>query len=66
MCVFFFVVYFWLCWVSIAVQAFGGYFPAAVHRLLIAMALLGQSAGSRAGGLRWLHHVGSEVVIPGL
>lgn len=46
-------------------QAFWGLLSAAVHRLLIAVAL-GQGAGSRAGGLRWLHHVGSEVVVPRL
>ena len=48
------------------VAASGGYSPVAVHRLLIAVAFLVRSTGSRAGGLQWLYHVGSVVVVPGL
>ena len=49
MCLF---IYFWLCWVFIA-----------VHRLLIEAA---ESTGSRLAGLQRLRHVGSVVVACGL
>ena len=58
-------IYFWLCWVFIAGQAFSscsdqGPFFVAIRGLFIAASLVMEH------GLQWFQHVGSEVVAHGL
>ena len=65
-------IYFWLCWVFVAVRAIfsscggGDYFLAAVRGLLIAGGPLAVHQGPRAHQLQQLQHVGKVVVAPRL
>ena len=54
-------IYFWLCWVFVAVAS-GSYSLVAEHRLLLVMAFLVGDHGLCVLGLQKLQHVGSIVM----